>query len=330
MIQQQIIDYIKSQLKLGMNRDSIKNTLVSAGWSAEDVEDSIKNSLAAGVSEVSPTSSASPAGMNVGKNNAAANGPIVVSDMFNSSKMGAMPAAKEGKKDEPVKISSINMAAGNAVSVKEVGKTGSVKSTVAIIVLAIIAVGFGTGMVFLYLQNSPLNDKITSLQNDNATLNSKISTLDAQIADLTKERDDLKTSAGLLAAKNQEFLTELSFVFVPAGATSTEEQFTIKGMLSGGGKTQYSLLTADGIKLLVKNYKDAGVDAALKPLVGQTVEISGTHAPASKEVTVVAVNGAPATPPAPVPQASTSTPAASTSTPAASTSTTPNATSTLP
>src|SRR5258708_3557009 len=42
MVQDQLVDYISSQMKLGVTRDAIKSSLVGAGWQAMDVEDTLK------------------------------------------------------------------------------------------------------------------------------------------------------------------------------------------------------------------------------------------------------------------------------------------------
>jgi len=315
MVQQQLVDYIKSQIKLGLDRDSIKNALVSAGWPAEDVEDSMKGlaPVSGGATSGSanlPQSAVSPIGSvggGVGKGNTQATGPIVISDLFNNSKLGTMPAASGDKKIDAAKLKSASIS---AETVKGGDKPKFGKQLIIIIALAVIAVGLGVGMVMLYFQNSSAQSQLSGLQTQVSAANSKITALTSEVADLTTQRDNIKSSADLLTAKNLELLTELSFIFAPAGATSTENsQFTIKGVLTGGGKAQYSLLTAEGMKVMVKNYKDAGVDAALAPLVGQMVEISGTHTLGSANVSVTAVNGSAITAPA-----STSTVPASTST----------------
>ena len=42
MIQEQLVDYISSQIKLGVSQDAIKATLTGAGWAIADVEDTFK------------------------------------------------------------------------------------------------------------------------------------------------------------------------------------------------------------------------------------------------------------------------------------------------
>jgi len=66
MVQDQLVDYISSQLKANASRDTIKAALTGAGWEAADVEDTLKK--VEGMSRPSPSVSAgagavgSPAG----------------------------------------------------------------------------------------------------------------------------------------------------------------------------------------------------------------------------------------------------------------------------
>ena len=42
MVQDQLVEYISSQMKLGIARDAIKSALVGVGWAPLDVEDTLK------------------------------------------------------------------------------------------------------------------------------------------------------------------------------------------------------------------------------------------------------------------------------------------------
>jgi len=62
MINQQILDYIKQQVQQGVNREQIKNSLMSNGWQASDIEEGF-NAVGSGSSEIplAPTSNVGPA-----------------------------------------------------------------------------------------------------------------------------------------------------------------------------------------------------------------------------------------------------------------------------
>ena len=42
MVQDQLVEYVSSQIKLGISRDAIKSALVGVGWAPLDVEDTLK------------------------------------------------------------------------------------------------------------------------------------------------------------------------------------------------------------------------------------------------------------------------------------------------
>jgi hypothetical protein len=81
------------------------------------------------------------------------------------------------------------------------------------------------------------------------------------------------------------------FAAPPAGAK--EVSVAVRGTLKAASDGKFTLTTSRNIVFTVKNYKDAKVTAALKPLADQGVTLSGVHAPASLEITVQGVNGSP-------------------------------------
>ena len=42
MVQDHLVEYVSTQIKLGISRDAIKTALTGVGWSAPDVEDTLK------------------------------------------------------------------------------------------------------------------------------------------------------------------------------------------------------------------------------------------------------------------------------------------------
>lgn len=280
MVQQQIVDYAKSQLKLGVGKDIIKSALIGAGWPEIDVADSLKSLEAA-------------AGASSGPSVAGATSPIFVSDLVSSSKLEALPLASAGDAGGAARGVSAGKGASDSFPG---GALKFSKSTIVIIALGVLSLILAVGVIFLYLQNGGLRDKVTVSLNESSAAKSKISFLNQQVSGLTKERDDLNSKLSALTGDNQGLKTELSFLIAPpelASSTSTPSSVsaTVKGMLSGGSKSQYLLTTANGVKVYIKNYKDAKVDAALKSLVGKTVEVFGTHLPGSRDLTITSVNG---------------------------------------
>jgi len=270
MVQQQIVDYIKAQLKAGVGKDAVRNALMGVGWPEKDVEDSIKSVESA--KEAAPATTPT----------------ILVSDLIGGSKSEVAQTAKSAPYSEaaPKTIETLQ--------VEEKPKTKFSKPTILIVVLSVIVVGLAAASVFLYLRYQSENDALSS---ENSIAAAKISDLTAQINTVNTARDALSAQNVSLSGENQTLKTELSLLVAPlisatSTATSSEATAALKGALSGGGKTPYAITTANGVKVYVKNYKDEKVDAALKPLLGQEVELVGTYVPGSKEMTVSSVNGA--------------------------------------
>ncbi len=272
MVQQQLVDYIKSQLKLGAGRDSIKSALTGAGWPQADVEDSLSSAEAlAGPSSALPVASS-----------------IRVSDLIPNDKLEVAAAVAAESKPK---------AAASAEAVKPKKEKSAApfklnKSLIIIIALAVLFAASAAGAAFFYFKNDALENKLTAATNDVGAEAAKTSSLNSQVAGLTKTKDDLSTKVSGLQSENDDLKSTLTFFLVPLGAaTSSELTTTLKGTLALG-RTQYYLMTPGGLTVYVKNSKDTKVDALLKPLVGGAVEISGTHAAGSRDVTVTSVNGA--------------------------------------
>ena len=85
-------------------------------------------------------------------------------------------------------------------------------------------------------------------------------------------------------------MTSLSLFAVPTDMASpvTSSPVTVSGVLSAGlGKNTYVVTTVYGAKAYVKNSSTAAVAAALQPLLGTTVQISGTYLPGLRILSLI-------------------------------------------
>lgn len=279
MAQQQLVDYIKAQLKVGVGKEEMRRTLLDAGWVGTDVDDALRSAV--GRDAVSSNNSSKTA---------ADGKPIVVSDLIPSTSEMEIVTAEPVSVGEKSAESTNPKTRFNMPSIKL--SKFDLKITV-IVALAAVAVGFGVAAAYFYWQTNSLSDKLIVLTGAGEAAKSQVEDLSNRVSDLTKVRDDLtKTNNDLINAK-EELEENLSFFAVPEGlSASSEAAVTFSGVVGGGGKSAYSLMATSGIKILIANSKDANVDAALKALLGQTAQISGTHVPGSQNVTITAVNGA--------------------------------------
>ena len=60
MIQDQLVEYISSQMKLGVSRDAIKSALAGVGWQVADIEDSLKKVEGAAVQPITMAAQPQP------------------------------------------------------------------------------------------------------------------------------------------------------------------------------------------------------------------------------------------------------------------------------
>ena len=312
MVQQQIVEYAKTQLGLGISEEVVKNALIQAGWSSADVEDSIKSvapkksatSFSPVSTSTSPASRPSSSGQGVSSNQ-----QINLKDIFGGASKESISVAASSPASSISSSSSVKaklpetlmakkqvstLAMGSAVSSS--AKPGGI-SKVVLIVLAILAlVGVG-GSIYFYMNVSKLNGQIAALTADNSITVSQTTSLSAQVADLNKSKDDLQSQLTASMENADELRGQLLFFVAPAPASGTatssaQVSFSLKGVLTFDSRSvQYMVSAPSGLKVSIKNSRDQKVETVLRPLIGTSIEISGTHAKLSKEVTINSVNG---------------------------------------
>lgn len=297
MVNQQLIDYVKSQLQVGVGKDAIKNALLESGWAEVDVADALKQA-----SGGQPAASASPAQSQpvahaataAAKPASANGGAMMTSDIFQPKNepvfdpkvttgpaLKTQPAALPGKSAGPV------MAGSAAASISY----GPKKFSGSIVPIA-LGVGFvvcAGAAIFFFMQKADLAAQLAPLE----AARMDADTLRQQVATLEQERDGLTTQVSQLQQSNVALSNDLAMFRVPDGtAAGTTGNVVVTGALRQEAG-QYVLFTPNEITVVVKNGKDAKVAAALQALLGNTVTVSGTHVLGSREVTVTTVNGAP-------------------------------------
>lgn len=289
MVQDQLVDYISSQMKLGVSRDAIKAALTGAGWAAADVEDTLKKVEGA-------NKSAAPAGMapaSAMPATAAAHS-IRVSDLVSGGSASPMasPMTSPLKNSIGTPITKMQMQPIDLAAAARTKTTkGGHMMTIVWIVVIVLLLGLSG---YLYFQNSSLSGQVASLGGQSTNVASQISSLNAQVQALTASNTALMAQEDSLMAQNTDLMNNLSFVAVPVGASGAQATGTVSvsGTLTGG-KSSYALTTAYGVVIYVANAKTASVSAALTPLVGSTstVQLTGSHVAGSQYITVTAVNG---------------------------------------
>lgn len=328
MVQDQLTEYISSQIKGGISRDTIKSALVGAGWQTIDVEDTLKKVEGGNVQPATVAQSATmaqkpmgtvaqsmPSGASMAKQPspfASFSPSDIVSDIKSAP---AQPIRMGDMVSSPSRDSSKNFFDKRSVSAGD-DQSKLMKMPVgakeyppkmngwkiADIIEAIIIVGFAALSGFLYFQNGALSAKVNGSGAQSTNTVSQIAGLTAQVQAFTTSTMNLTNQVASLTAENADLQTNLSFLAIPqtnASGSSTASSIampataTISGMLQSSGKALYAIVTSYGVKIFVKNSSDLNVRAALTPLIGTTIEVTGTYLQGSDRLTVTGVNGSP-------------------------------------
>jgi hypothetical protein len=275
MVNQQLVDYIKQQIQGGVTKDAIKKALLDAGWPTADVEDSMK--------AADSTAAAQPA----------ASSKIDTMAMMGGATAGAAVAASS-----PLQKSETKFFSEPGASIEQPAHG----SRIAMIVMGALIVILLATLGYIYFS---LNGKVSSINGTVAVTASEGEALRAQVTQLAADKDALTGQVNTLTEQNQVFAEEVAFA--ANTGTTTDVSVTLRGTVSGS-TSAYFLTTAHGLKVAIKNSKDARVDAGLKPLVGQNAVLTGTHRPGVMDLTIATINGAELS------TISTSTPPAATTT----------------
>ena len=319
MVQDQLVDYITSQLKAGVSADAIRTALLGAGWQAADVDDTMKK-----------VQGAAPAGTQAAQKPAQPQ-VIRVSDLVSSSagqrpvsfsanpadKPAAVAAAAGGtsaaKTDAVMaKIASGAKPAGTAAAASPstgmmMGTAKKSRALVTESVLGVLMLAFAAAAIFLYFENQGLASQLSSLNGQSSGVSSQVAALQTQFNASTSA---LQAQMSSTTADNAELMLELSFyAAIPGMTPATTSVSSLSGTVTGGGKYLYAITALHGAKIMVANSKDPRVVALLGPLTATSsvpAQFSGEYVPGSDSMTLVSVNGTMVVPP-PAPAAATST-----------------------
>ena len=294
MVQDQLIDYISSQIKLGTSRDAIKAALLGAGWAAADVDDSFKKFEGASPA-AKPMQPAQPVAVSSPATKPVSSGPQVIrmSDLVSASDG---PVATISREQKPaVKMAAMGAvkpaAAAQEFSAAHSVGSSSKKPLLTWIVAGVLIVGLGGLTGYFYMQSASLSGQVSTLGGQSSNVEAEVTSLSAQVSALTASGTAMGTQLSGLTQANQELMTELSFYVAPPGSAPTSTKVSINGSLSVTAGKMYILTGSYGGKVVVANSKDAKVIAVLAPLVGSSTQLGGTYMPGTDMMTVTSVGG---------------------------------------
>jgi hypothetical protein len=298
MINQQLVDYIKQQLQAGVDKDVVQKALGDAGWQAPDVDDSMKAAASPAGAVMSSGNFGSSAGMTGSMAGGAGSPALEPAKIDPAAAMGGGSSQSMSSRNKffsrpaTAAVSSTPAAVGVSDDDEDEEHPSTKKFVMSMIVMGLVIVILAGALAFVYFN---LNGQLKAAQSGvMQSGGGDQSALQAQVTELTSERDALAAQTAQASAERDMLADELGFFVVPPGtSTSTPVTVIMSGTLTGNASTTFALTTAHNVRVLVANSANTAVAAALTPLANGTtdVQLTGTHLPASANVTVTAVNG---------------------------------------
>lgn len=271
MANAQLVDYAKQQLKKGIAREAVLKALKDVGWPEAEIT--------AAMAEAEGGAGTSPAVMQVATS-------VQPAASVGQAVQAAQTTVAVAESDMSFKINEIMMSPSAATSDKVALPKGKSKLLPLVIILSFVSLAAIGAAGYFFMQGKDGGDKMTSL-------NEKMKGMEANLTLLSQAKQDLEGKIAALTQEKEVLNAELApFVSSEPFQSSTPElPLTVKGILSGGDNRTFAVTTPSKVTFYVKNWKDKGVDAALRPNLGKEVTIGGTHAPGSVEFTATDING---------------------------------------
>jgi hypothetical protein len=328
MVNPQLEDYIKKQTAKGVAKDAIRAALVGVGWQEVAIDEALASSAsaapfspavsmpAASPAVTSPVSSypatMSPTMSSPSSSFPAMTSPVSSSPAFDTQPVGGMnidmpssisSAPSTDFVSSPQVMSPTLSSPGESLYVTKKSKP------IALIGVAVLALIFAGAAGYFWYQNQNLRTAASAAAAASAgavTPVADTSGFQTQIVALTNDKDALTVKVNDLTNQVNNLSGQLSAFAMPLPGFPLEAAITVQGVLGGGGKNFYTVLTDKNILFNIKNSKDPRVVAILQPALTAPVIISGTHAIGSRDITATSINGTLLV----APTVATSTPAA--------------------
>jgi hypothetical protein len=288
MIQDQLVEYINSQLKLGVSRDAIKSALVGVGWQVVDVDDTFKkidgtnsspiqqnpvvqekvvSSVGSEVQPLQKTVSAqsnvvAQSGVTTQSEKGSSFGSFSPSDIIGSAKASSVKpfivndtsAGLNDSKKSFFDKNAASIAANKTTSEKSINSTSGYVAKNKTGKISALIEGFIIVLLlifsgYLFFQNQSLSSKINGVGGQSSDLSSQVQNLNSQVQGFTSSNAQLTNQVASLTAENTELQNELSFVVIPTGS-STSATATTTVSVSG----LLTRPTKTGAYLITTNY----------------------------------------------------------------------------
>ena len=312
MANQQLVDYLKEQLKLGAEKEYLKQSLLNVGWSLSDVEEAFsivlkelnpenKNLESAPISQETSIPEVPKENLvdltskkdlslkeNIQKESVqkpVSDSGFISKDAFISSfpLTEVKPKEKESvnqtlnKKEEKSVVSNSSLN-NNMVHSKNL-------KIILYVVFGVLICGFLVLTFFLYRSN-------VNLQKQVVTSNSQQGDLEGQVQSLTKTLNEIQSQMSALKGESSSLKEEsmdLQNQILLFSQSTSSLDVTLQGKILLD-KNQYVLKTNKDIMVSIKNSKDAKVKEVLSSFVDNEVKVFGQRTPGLREITIKTIN----------------------------------------
>ena len=317
MANQQLVDYLKEQLKLGVAKDSLKQSLLDVGWSLSDIEEAfnvvlnelnldelnlenknLENTSISKEISIPEVPKENLVDLTSKKNSSSKeviekqipDSEFISKDTFISSSPLVEVKPKESVNQKESINQTLDKQEEKPFVLNDVFKNKNIfysknLKIILYVVFGIVISGFFVLTFFLYRNN-------TNLQKQILNSNSQQSNLQGQVQSLTKTLNEIQSQMNALKNENsllKEESVDLENQLLLFNQSTSSLDITLKGKILLD-KNQYLLKTSKDIVVFIKNSKDLKVKEILSSFVDKEVKIFGQRTPGMREITINTIN----------------------------------------
>lgn len=308
MVNQQLLDYLREQLKAGVSRENVKSSLLNVGWQESDINEAfetldkentttpfpdavktqdinlvnlknisqnINNTLSENISKQNQNS--------VNSNNI----PQYFSkdDFVSSQKDTELKISSEGKKVISDPVNLINKVQPQQVKIESLPHNYKKFKIIIYILFGLLITGLLVAIFLLYQRNNDLENRLNSALSRSGDLESQSQSIMDTTNNLQKQVLALKEENNMLNQQKSDLANQL--LLFSQSTSSLDVELGGKILLEKG---QYILKTSQNILVSIKNSKDEKVKKVLESFINQDLVAKGIRTPGLREITITDIN----------------------------------------
>ena len=296
MANQQLVDYIKEQLKGGTSKENVKQVLLGVGWTNADIDEAFKIIEAESKPEVESIKVPESNLVNL-KGVEQKSGMSETSSSFQTTpnvikfdtpreEVFKIKLSQEERGASKIESSVGQSTQSQPQQIKiEVGKHPKKFRVILYVVVGLFIAGLLVLVAFLYNKNNQLTNQINANLSQRGDLENQAQTLLQTVNELQKQILSLKDENTKLNTEKENLINQL-LLFSPS---TSSLDVVLKGTVVLD-KGNYFLKTNQDIWVKIKNSKDEKTKLVLDKFIDKEVKVEGLRTPGLRELTVVKIN----------------------------------------